>query len=208
MEVTHDKPADMTLRDREIAANAAATGRPFMEGVTQMEFEIERLCELVAIAKPKIIVEIGVNEGYDLGRVCRALTEKPELVVAIDINPGTATFPGIKAIGEIAPLEVIAIDSNLPEAKARLIEILAGRRIDVLLIDQLHDMESTQKDLDMYVPLVRQGGMVGLHDILNKGYWNGVVAIWNQLKIGNDYVEIRSKKSLGDTFLGWGIFWR
>ena len=43
---------------------------------------------------------------------------------------------------------------------------LAGRPLDVLFIDGDHSYDGVASDFAAYGPLVRQGGLIGFHDIV------------------------------------------
>ena len=44
--------------------------------------------------------------------------------------------------------------------------LLAGRQIDFLFIDGDHTYEGVKQDFQMYSPLVRKGGVVAFHDVV------------------------------------------
>ena len=43
---------------------------------------------------------------------------------------------------------------------------LAGDQIDLLFIDGDHTYDGVRQDFEMYGPLVREGGLIALHDIV------------------------------------------
>ena len=71
----------------------------------------------------------------------------------------------------------------LPPALPEVLEALGGAEVDVLLIDGDHTYEGAKQDFDDYAPLVREGGLVILHDTIpNPSYdWIKVPELWEEL---------------------------
>jgi len=63
-------------------------------------------------------------------------------------------------------VRIVRGDSHRTETLARVKEALKGRPVDLLFIDADHSYEGVARDFGMYTPLVRRGGLVGLHDII------------------------------------------
>lgn len=54
-------------------------------------------------------------------------------------------------------------------------------KLDLLLIDGDHSYEGVLEDYSTYSPLVRQGGVIALHDIAPKGPEQGVPKAWKTI---------------------------
>lgn len=64
----------------------------------------------------------------------------------------------------------------------------APRGFDLLFIDGDHELEGVRRDVEMYGPLVRDGGLLALHDVtpFNEGRSPamGPDLLWRELKLG------------------------
>ena len=186
--------------------------KPFMIGQTQIEWELDRLCDLLTGLQimPDVIVEIGVNDGYDLGRIIsrlHAVSHRPSRVFAIDINLDTPRLQGLLAIQRVSHCDVIVGDSRDHRIVGQFQECLGQDEIDLLLIDSSKEPGQLERDIELYAGKVRSGGIVAIHDILNKGYAKTVMEPWERIKATSDYVEIRGREKVGDCYLGWGLYW-
>jgi hypothetical protein len=58
--------------------------------------------------------------------------------------------------------------------------------VDFLFIDGDHSYEGVKKDFEMYSPLVKSGGLIAFHDIVDtdliRSAGHGVHIFWRQLK--------------------------
>lgn len=90
-------------------------------------------------------------------------------------------------------LIVFNADSTRPETIARVKNTVG--EVDLLFIDGGHDYATVKADYSNYVPLVRQGGLIALHDI--QGI-EDVARFWNEVKGANAWEECCHPG-------GWGI---
>ena len=81
-------------------------------------------------------------------------------------------------------LTSIAADSHEATTLARLQDALGELPIDVLWIDGDHTYEGVRKDVEMYGPLVRRGGIIALHDIQRSDHLSGdrTEVYWAEVK--------------------------
>lgn len=68
-------------------------------------------------------------------------------------------------------------------------EILNGKQLDFLFIDGDHRYEAIKSDYEMYYPFVRQGGIIGFHDIGEREEGGGR-RFWEEIKHKFKYREI------------------
>lgn len=117
------------------------------------------LAGLLALVRPgDLVVEIGC----DAGGVLWALCEVGAQVIGVDLHAaGFGT--GRQLVAWDA--QMLRGDSHQQSTKDRLLDLLAGRPVDLLFIDADHTYAGARKDWEMYGPLVRPGGVVALHDI-------------------------------------------
>lgn len=155
--------------------------------------------------KPRVIVEIGTDEGGTLFLWSRAAPDDA-VIVAIDSRP----------LGPLGRLSAYAIVRRGFARKQQRIELLFGRDshdsvtvedlkralsdapIDFLFIDGDHSYDGVKQDFEQYAPLVRPGGMVALHDVVAADA-PGVARFWSELTETHE-TEVRA-----DSIYGIGI---
>ena len=119
----------------------------------QWPWEIETLAGLVAQRGPRVIVEIGTQEGGTLRYWLEAAASDAR-IVAID--------PAMYIHGlEDERLILRNTRSDDPETIALVKEL----GIDFLFIDGDHMYEPVRYDFMTYGPMVRPGGVIAFHDI-------------------------------------------
>jgi cephalosporin hydroxylase len=143
----------------------------------QKQGELEWLLEHVRLVDPLVIVEIGVDQGGTF----HAFEEAAPLadVIGIDIGYGRwSSGP------PLADPRVIIGDSHLPSTRIELERRLAGRPIDFLFIDGDHSFDGVAEDYWKYMPMVRTGGLVALHDVAHHSPETGVqvAEFWQRVK--------------------------
>ena len=67
--------------------------------------------------------------------------------------------------------------------------ILGDNKLDFLFIDGDHRYEAIKSDYEMYSPLVREGGVIGFHDIGEREEGGGR-RFWLEIKDKFEYKEI------------------
>lgn len=106
--------------------------------------------------KPKVIVEIGIHQGYSMEVWKKAWPEAE--VIGIDNDLHSLDFEAT------TNCQIIDADSHLPDTLADLKNRLNGRQIDFLFIDGDHIYDGVKQDFENYSALLRKGGIVALHD--------------------------------------------
>lgn len=164
------------------------------EIVKFLGFSFERL---ESVEKPIVYLEVGSLYGGNLALTCSAIHRVFGSVIAISVG-----LPFIRQWGGVdidlpktfptlfdVPFEphFIIGDSRNQETidKVKGILIEAGKPIDLLFIDGDHSQEGFTADFDNYRALVREGGVIGCHDITEynhrphvqvRGVWERLVA--------------------------------
>lgn len=147
-----------TVDVREVARVACAEHH-----ASQRLDELIEAVALVAEHRPRIIVEIGCDAGGTLYCWRQLCSTVYGITLADNSAPtGGQGYP----LNDHGALVHVG-DSHDPASLAWLHEQLAGRPVDVLHIDGDHTYEGASKDYAMYAPLVRAGGLVLIHDVLN-----------------------------------------
>jgi predicted O-methyltransferase YrrM len=127
--------------------------------------ELVPALERIAALRPRRVCEIGTSAGGNLYLLTR-VSAADALVVSIDLSipPHTTALrerlarPGQRLVS-------IAGDSHSEETAAELERLLAGEKLDALFIDGDHSYEGVRADFERYAPLVREGGIIALHDV-------------------------------------------
>jgi hypothetical protein len=169
----------------------------------QLRSEFTRLVDWAARFSPKVTVEIGSFCGATLlgwARVTQGM------VVSVDLPGGFADqrqklFRMLNHPGVRPEIFTVLADSQLPSTRAQVEALLAGRQVDLLFIDGAHEYAAVRKDFDLWSPLVRSGGVVIFHDILEmRGSTYGVHLLWSELKRDfqtEEIVEDRNQNGFG-----------
>jgi predicted O-methyltransferase YrrM len=83
-------------------------------------------------------------------------------------------------------------DSHASATREKVTELLQNQRLSLLFIDGDHSYEGVKRDYEMYSPLVRPGGLLIFHDIIDNpdcpSY--GVARFWKEIRGTTEYKEI------------------
>ncbi len=176
----------------------------------QIKNEFIKLLKRIERKHPKYVLEVGTANGGAL--FCFAkLASDDAVVISIDLPEGkfgggyekwrAPFFGAFRRNGQ--KIFLLREDSHAPATLERVKEILGGRQLDFLFIDGDHTYSGVKQDFDMYRPLVKKGGVVAFHDIVDgfEEYVGGVPRFWRELKVGCDYEEFVQDWEQG----GYGI---
>lgn len=119
---------------------------------SQGKLELEWLLKKVAAINPKVILEIGVHQGYSLDVWRKAFN--PEVLLGVDND--------LHAYN--SKEKVLDADSHSDTTFVEVEKIVGGDRVDFLFLDGDHTYEGVKKDFYMYKALVRKGGIIAFHD--------------------------------------------
>lgn len=115
--------------------------------------EVEKL-------KPQAILEIGVHHGGSL-KFWEAILPPGGLLVGVDYQP--------QLDWDVAESDrrifIVRGRSERGETVMRVREILAGGSVDFAFLDGSHEYDVVKEDFENYSPMVREGGIVAIHDI-------------------------------------------
>lgn len=173
----------------------------------QMRDEILSLADTVDSIKPKTILEIGTCNGGTLFIWSNIATEH---VITCDLNKNKIRedlyqlFPPTDSQCKVTSLAGDSHDANFLETVKNN---LNGKKVDFLFIDGDHTEEGVKQDYEMYSSLVRSGGLIAFHDILEKQPipQNQVYYFWDKLKRTVKHEEfIHDAEQTG---FGIGVMW-
>jgi predicted O-methyltransferase YrrM len=138
-------------------------------GAIQKVPELARLIALVRARRPRAVLEIGSFRGGTLAAWCK-VAAPGAVLVSVDL-PDEADTPAtsdeLRRLARAGQgLEVVRGDSHAEETRRDVEAALAGREVDFLMIDADHSYDGVRRDFELYAPLVRDGGLIALHDIV------------------------------------------
>lgn len=184
-------------------------GDDFFRAV-QIPSELTALGEILAARRPERALEIGTANGGTLFFLAR-LANPQATIVSVDLPGGkfgggyssTRAWVYRRFARRGQRLQTLRGDSHTLDMLDRVKAVLRGQPLDYLFIDGDHTYEGVKRDFELYAPLVRQGGIIALHDIVEHPPALGcdVSRFWNQIKSQYRHVEIIENRDEG----GYGI---
>ncbi len=196
-----ERPLDEIVR----WAMSFGTKGKFRVKTTQIPSEINRLAAEVAKLQPKVIVEIGTYEGGTSLIWAQLASAR---MITCDISPPGPRGQLIRAFpppGSGCKVSILTGDSHSADFAARVEKELGGAPVDFLFIDGDHREAGVEADYRTYRHLVREGGIIGFHDIADKQDQPGneVQHFWKRLKQEAETQEIIEDRN--QTGFGIGI---
>lgn len=170
------------MNPRQVAHDAV-----HVHGALQKPNELAGLLALLLDLAPRVVVEVGSDAGGTLW----AWRQLPsvEHVAAVSL-PG-AGFDSGRPLDRHGAV-VVEGDSHAEDTLLTLAAVLAewGLPLDFLMIDGDHTYDGVRSDYEMYGPLVRDGGLVALHDICpHPGHPDVEVdRFWSELQGDKEYI--------------------
>lgn len=150
---------------------------PYKLHAMQLKEELQGLAEIAEETNPRTILEIGTASGGSLYTWCRYF-DCLEDVISLDL-PGGAFGGGYSqsasqlftGFNSGSKQHFIRSDSHNTETRKRAGEIVRNvsteRGLDFLFLDGDHTYEGVKTDFELYSDLVRDGGVIALHDIVH-----------------------------------------
>ena len=169
------------------------------------------MLEIVKELKPKRILEIGAAGGGTLF-LFSYIADPEAIVISVDLPGGPfgggcpewkiPLFKGFAKSGQ--KIELLRADSHDPKTLEKIKEILGERSLDFLFIDGDHTYGGVKRDFEMYSPLVRKGGIIAFHDIMEHPPETGceVSKFWNEIKHSYKHLEIFEDRNQGWAGIG------
>lgn len=98
--------------------------------------------------------------------------------------------------------DIILADSHKISSLEKTIELLGGNKLDMLFIDGDHSELGVTQDFEMYSALVKTGGVIGFHDIVEPKEWPWVQVhkAWPRIRNQFDPNNVREWKHEGTRF--------
>jgi cephalosporin hydroxylase len=176
----------------------------------QMPGELAALGKILAELRPERALEIGTARGGTLLFLTR-LASPRATIVSVDL-PGGMFGRGYNArrrwfyqrfARRHQRLHLLEGDSHSAEIFERVRAAFAGQALDFLFIDGDHRYDGVKRDFEMYRPLVREGGLIVFHDIVDGIFEavGGVPRFWREIKPRYRHLEMINDPHQG----GYGI---
>jgi len=178
----------------------------------QLREEILQLLIFLNKLTLNYILEIGTGNGGTLFLFSRIASQNAT-IISIDLPGGKfgGGYPKWKIIlfrlfaQSKQKIYLIRGNSHKRETREKLKSILGDRKFDFLFIDGDHTYEGVKKDFEMYSGLVKKGGIIALHDIVQHPPETGceVSKFWNEIKSKYEYIEF--VKNWNQNWAGIGL---
>jgi len=163
--------------------------------------EFPRMVRDIAAINPAIGLEIGMGGGGSHALFCRIVST---LFVTVEARHGLSFgLEGALGGGEWngwptdwtfteRSLLLLGYPSTAQETLKHVAKVLAGRKLDFLYIDGDHGDPQPALDMEAYAPMVRVGGLIGLHDTvripgpmaliaaIKAGEYPGIEHVWTE----------------------------
>lgn len=125
------------------------------------------------VPEPKLVVEVGCAEGCWSSFILKRFPSV-ELFFGIDVWDSRGSPTRKAALNNFCHLSMAWMESVAPWLFTKAFPLRGTSHewgvvfpyvIDLLFVDACHQYEEALKDLQLYVPKVRKGGLVLMHDI-------------------------------------------
>lgn len=178
----------------------ALRGRGFFRSIRprQNPVEIEQCYQAICDQRPRRVLEIGTAKGGTLYLWTQAAADDA-VIVSLDLPGGQfgggypeARLPFYQAFARPGQKLVLMRDDSHTQASLEAVRSrFGGEPIDFAFIDGDHTYDGVRRDVEMYGPLVREGGLIGFHDILPQpdSPETQVHRLWNELRRDHDVEE-------------------
>jgi cephalosporin hydroxylase len=137
-----------------------------------------------------VVCEIGTYSGGHFYMLSQSLPTVTTLI-GVDLHVRNKSFLR-RLVREDIDVHLIDGDSGSPAVHDAVARATGGRPIDVLFVDGDHRYAGVRSDFLKYRDLVREGGVIAFHDIVEDHWtrfgretvgWTGDVPVfWRQLK--------------------------
>lgn len=145
--------------------------------------------DLVAALKPRVLVELGVDRGESYFAFCQSAAENHTGTRCFGVDTwrgdqhaggyDETTFAQVSAHNR-AHYE--AFSTRIRASFEDALEKFGAESIDLLHVDGLHTESAARHDIDSWMPKVRPGGIILLHDVDVRGRDFGVWKVWAALQ--------------------------
>jgi predicted O-methyltransferase YrrM len=181
---------------------------------TQIRSEIVRLLNIVKERNVGKVLEVGTANGGTIFFFSQLAADNGA-IASVDVPNRFFGYgyPAWRAriYGSFPKqgqdFQLVRGDSHAQETFQKAKEAMRGGNIDFLFIDGDHSYEGVKKDFEIYGQLVKQGGVIAFHDIVdgNEEFVGGVPRFWKEIK--DKYRHDELVEDWGQGGLGIGVLY-
>ena len=162
--------------------------RPRIYGVGAWTDNLHFAYDVVATLRPKLLVELGADRGESYFSFCQSIEENHTgtRCFAVDTWQGDQQAGGydettFDEVSQHNSQHYAAFSKLLRCSFDEALEHFAAESIDLLHLDGLHTEEAVRHDLEAWLPRIRPGGILLMHDISVRAREFGVWKVWEEL---------------------------
>lgn len=134
---------------------------------TDIHQHLPTIYTLVQSIKAKTVIELGVNTGESTVALLEAVHATDGILISVDVQELPNVRPMLTSYGLISrwqfhKSEDIAFGLAWPKDK----------KADLIFVDTSHQYQQTKREIEVYEPILRPGGIMIFHDTVS--YVDGV----------------------------------
>jgi len=170
----------------------------------QVKDEIIEFLKILKSYRPNVILEIGTAGGGTLFLFTR-IAQSNATIISVDLPKGFYgggykkwKSPIYRSFAiQKQKVKLIRANSHSQETLNAVKHLMNQKKIDFLFIDGDHTYAGVKKDFEMYSNLVKKGGIIAFHDIVEHSSEGGcqVNKFWDEIKNNYQTLEIIQDKS-------------
>jgi hypothetical protein len=162
---------------------------PHIYGVGAWTPHLHFAYDLVAVFQPRLLVELGVDRGESYFAFCQSALENQTGTRCFGVD----TWAGDEHAGGYDETTFAQVSSHNRENYAPFSTLVRStfddalsrfepESIDLFHLDGFHSEAAVRHDLDSWLPKIRPGGIVLLHDVAVQKKGFGVWKVWMELQ--------------------------
>jgi hypothetical protein len=161
-------------------------------------------CDLIAALRPEVIVELGVFYGDSYFGFCQTVAETNLPCTCYGVDTWRGDTPA--SFYESSVYDAVSRHNDryyrsfsylMRTSFDDAIKQFSDQSIGLLHMDGSHSYEAAEHDFENWLPKVRPGGVVLLHDIAVRSGDYGIWRLWEELQKKFPTFEFRNNDGLG-----------
>ena len=180
--------AEISLAFLDWAARRFTPKRYQPGGIGNWSGHLPFAYDLIISLKPDVVVELGTHYGESYFGICQAVEETaiPTRCYAVDTwrgdeHAGFYSEAVYQEVDEYNRAQYGTFSSLLRMPFDEAASQFRDGSIDLLHIDGLHTYEAVSHDFSNWLPRVKPGGVILLHDVMVRSSGFGVWRLWEEL---------------------------
>ena len=178
--------------------------RPRVYGVGAWTDNLHFAYDLVATLRPKLLVELGTDRGESFFTFCQSVAENSTGTQCFAVD----TWRGDEQSGGCDETTFEEVSQHHAQHYSEFATLIRGRfdealdrfapeSIDILHLDGLHTEEAVRHDVESWLPKIRSGGILLMHDISVRTRDFGVWKVWEELRERGRFYAFADGPGLG-----------